>query len=845
MKFSEYTTKDQSTVLNLLASSENGLSDVEAKERIKKYGFNEVKIKETTLFDVFLRQFKSPFFYLLTISGILAFFIGEKVDCIVIFMFILINIFLGFFQEGRAHHTISLLRKYFPERIRVLRDGVEKLIDKKFLVPGDIALLEIGTIVPADIRILKTQNLLIDESVLSGESAPVVKISSPLSEEAKEIFEARNIVFNGTSVVSGKAEGIVIGTGRNSFFGEIMNVVSGIKRESAYEKELLSFSQLILKIVIAAIMFIFIGRLLIKGTSNIFDFVIFSVALIVSIIPEALPIIVTFAMSEGALKMAKENVVVKRLSAIEDLGNIEILCSDKTGTLTENKLKLEKVYAKDRNKFLLYSLLTSSFTKEEINTSLSPFDIALFEQASDEIKQSIKGFREISDIPFDSHRLRNSALLENSNGELVLTVKGAPEVILGLCSDVEIGLSKEEVSQMIRTEGLKGRRTLGVAYKKTTQRSYSETDERDFSFIGFSSFIDPIKPSAKESIRLAQKLGVKIKILTGDSKEVAGSVAEEVGLIKNLEEVVMGKEIDSLPEEEFDKKCEDYSVFARVSPETKLKIIKSLQKKFEVGFLGEGINDTPALQAANVGIVVKEAADVPRESADIILLEKNLKVLVDGIKQGRTMFSNINKYIRCALASNFGNFYSIAVISLFIDFLPMLPIQILLGNLLSDFPLISIATDHVDVEELKKPKFYKINQSVWIIICLALVSTVFDFIFFGIFFKSQPAVMQTLWFIESILTEIALIFIIRSRHFFLKAKRPSLPLLFFTIFDAAIITLLPFSKFGQDFFHFITPPIQSLLLVFFLVFNYFIVSEIVKLMYFRFAKAEQRRNGNK
>jgi Mg2+-importing ATPase len=331
-------------------------------------------------------------------------------------------------------------------------------------------------------------------------------------------------------------------------------------------------------------------------------------------------------------------------------------------------------------------------------------------------------------------------------------------------------------------------------------------------------------------------------MITGDSKEVAGLVAKEIGLIKNPEKVILGEHLGSLTEEDFKKACEEFSVFARISPETKLKIIQALQKKYEVGFLGEGINDTPALKMANVAIAVKEAADVPREASDVVLLETDLRVIVNGIKNGRNIFSNINKYIKCALASNFGNFYSIAVISLFIRFLPMLPIQILLGNLLSDFPLIAIATDQVDIEELRKPKLYRINQVIWLIIFLALVSTFFDFIFFGIFHKAQPGIIQTLWFIESILTELMLVFAIRTRHFFLNTKRPSITLLFLTILDAIVIVLLPFTNFGKEFFHFVSPPISLLLIVFSLVISYFIVSEIVKLVYFRYWKNKNFAN---
>jgi len=834
MKFSEYTIENIKEIFSILRTSEKGLSEKEAEKRLQKYGFNEVKEKEVGLINIFLRQFKSPFFYLLFIATIITFFIGEKIDGLIILVFILVNVSLGFLQEARAHRATLLLKKYLLEKVRVMRDGVEKSIDKKFLVPGDMVFLEIGNIIPADLRVFRIQNFLVDESILSGESVPVPKIQHALLKETKEVFEAKNIAFAGTSIISGKAEGIVIATGKETVFGEITKLVSGITRESTYEKNLFKFCQLILKIVITAIAFVFFANLIIKGTTNFFEFLFFSIALIVSIIPEALPLVVTFALSSGALKMVKEKVIVKRLSAIEDLGDIEVLCCDKTGTLTENKLHLEKMFASDKDKCLLFYLLTSPYMKEEITSSLNPFDFAVFEKTPKKVVSSLKRFKEISEFPFDSFRMRSSALLEDGAGELILITKGAPEIILNLSSKIEGNFNKKEILKQIIKEGSEGKRALAIAFKKFDKKSFSEADEKDFIFLGTLSFVDPLKDTAKESIGLAQKIGLKIKILTGDSREVTGHIAKKIGLIKDPKEVITGGELNALSEEDFERACDNFSVFARVSPETKLNIIKTLQKKFEVGFLGEGINDTPALKMANVGIVVKEAADVPREAADVVLLEKDLRVIVNGIKNGRHIFSNINKYIKCALASNFGNFYSIAVISLFINFLPILPIQILLGNLLSDFPLISITTDHIDIEEARRPKLYQLNQAISLIIVLALVSTMFDFIFFALFFKSPPATMQTLWFIESILTEISLIFSIRTRHFFLKTKRPSIPLIFFTLLDAVIIILLPFTKIGQEFFHFVSPPISSVLLVLFLVFNYFIISEIVKLLYFRY-----------
>ncbi|PIY89383.1 MAG: hypothetical protein COY73_01085, partial [Candidatus Nealsonbacteria bacterium CG_4_10_14_0_8_um_filter_37_14] len=348
MKFSECATKNIEEVFRELKTSENGLSEGEAANLLKTHGFNEIKAKEVRLIDIFLRQFKSPFFYLLFIAAIIALLIGELVDSLVVMLFIVVNVALGFFQEFRAEKAVALLKKYLPAKVRVLREGVEKIIEKKFLVLGDIVLLEPGNIVPADMRILKVQNFLIDESVLTGESVPVSKISQPLPKETTEVFEAKNIVFAGTSVVSGKGEGVTIGTGKETVFGEITKIISGITRESSYEKELIDFSKIIMKIVVSTIVVLFLINLFIRGTTNFFTFLFFCIALMVSILPEALPVVVTFTLSRGALKMAKEKVVVKRLSAVEDLGDIEVLCIDKTGTITENKLSLENVNSSDK-----------------------------------------------------------------------------------------------------------------------------------------------------------------------------------------------------------------------------------------------------------------------------------------------------------------------------------------------------------------------------------------------------------------------------------------------------------------------------------------------------------------
>ena len=847
MIFSEFTNKNVDEVLENFKTSLSGLPKKEVLLYQEKYGLNEIKRRRVSVLDIIIRQFKSPFTYLLLVAAIVSIFIGQLVDSMAVLSFIIINVTIGFLQEYKAEKAVFLLEKFVPKKVKILRpasaegSGVarEEIIDEKFLVPGDIVLLEAGDLVPADLRVIDGYNFLVDESVLTGESVPVAKNSKAFLKEEKQIFNAKNIIFCGTSVVAGRARAVVVATGKNTVMGEITETIAGIKRESTYEKSILYFSKLVLKIVSVTITLIFVANIFIKGLSAFSELLLFSVALIVSILPEALPAVVTFALSKGSLKMAKQNVVVKRLSAIEDLGNIEVLCTDKTGTLTQNKLSLEEIVSSDKKKCFLYGL--ASFCGYEncprVNEKvLNPFDSALFQKASEEVLRDLKKIKIISELPFDSYRMRSAFLAVTSKNEKFIIVKGAPESILKNCKRPAFAKGFNEAIEDIEREGKEGKRVLAVAFKKVDKDKLDLkiSDEKQLTFLGYFVFADPIKNTAKEALNLSKKLGVKIKIITGDSKEVAEYVARKTGLNGAPGDSISGQELEELSKEEFDDACDQKNIFARISPDTKHNIIKSLQKKYEVGFMGEGVNDAPALKTADVGIAVAEASGVAREASDVVLLQKDLRVVVNGIKDGRMIFANINKYIKCALASNFGNFYSIAVISLFVDFLPMLPVQLLLGNILSDFPLISVADDSVDVEELRKPKMYQLHNVLPLIISLALVSTVFDLIFFSVFYRQQPGVIQTLWFIESILTEIGLIYIIRTRGPFYKAIRPSFWIIFLTVLDGIFIVTLPFLPIGQSWFHFVLPPIVPLLIVFFLVGVYLIMSELVKLIYFRY-----------
>jgi len=834
MVFAEYTLKGVEETLEKLKSNRAGLTEKEIEERLCLYGPNEIRKREKGVFYIFWRQIKSPFFYLLSLASLVSFLIGEETEALFILFFVFLYIFLGFIQEAKAHNTLKILKRYLPSQVLVRRSGIKKWIDKKELVPGDIVILGSGDIVPADLRIIEEKGLLVDESILTGESVPVNKEARALSEETKEIFEAKNILFAGTSIIGGTAEAVVFATGNKTVIAEISRSGAEIKKETLYEKELLEFARLILRIVVVTIVFIYLANLIIKGGANSLEFLIFCIALIVSILPEALPAVVSFSLSLGVLKLAKERVVVKRLAAVESLGGIEVLCTDKTGTLTENKLTLERIFSVNQEKCLKYGLLSSCFVTKEMKLAENSFDKALLEYAGQEIRELIKKIDVIFEIPFDSYRMRNSVLIKTEKGKKFLICKGAPDRILDLCSKTEGQLNKKKIKEEIEKEGKEGKRVIAIAYKEINKEDISEKDEKGLIFLGYFSFKDPLKKTAVPAIHLARKLGVEVKILTGDSPEVAGRVAQEIGIIDDSSKVITGKQLEALSPEEFKKICREFSVFARLSPSVKYKIIKTLQEDFEVGFLGEGINDIPALEAAHVSIVVESACDMSRESADIVLLKKDLGVLIDGIKTGRKIFANINKYIKTTLASNFGNFYSLALISLIIPFLPMLPVQILFLNFLSDIPLFAIVTDAVDVQELRRPKFYRLNKIILLIFLLGLISSVFDFIFFGLFHKLPVSSLRTLWFIESLLTEIALIFSIRTSRFFFKTISPSRSLTISSLLVIILSILVPFLPLGKELFHFVSPPMEYMGIVLSLVLVYFMISESVKLFYFHY-----------
>ncbi len=836
MNIFEYSIKDIVEVTSEFGvNPQRGLSTKKATERLAKFGFNKLSVKEMSAWHIFFRQFKSAFIYLLLTAMLITMFLGEMADTLMVFLFLAINTCLGFFQEYRSEKTVQLLNKFALPRAKVLRNKKVEQITADLLVPGDIIILETGDKIPADVRLLEQENLMIDETVLTGESVPVFKSVERLKKIPLSYHQALNLAFSGTDVLKGRARAQVLATGRKTAFGKIAKLVSETKKISDFEKGISHFSQFILKLVGVTLVVVFVAHLLIDQNGvGVFELITFSVALTVSVIPEALPLVTTFSLARGAKRLAKKKVIVKRLSAIEDLGGIEILCTDKTGTLTKNELRAVNTYSDNAKKTIWFANLASSF---ELKKKIEPFDIALENGLTPKQKKCIKTIIKLDEESFDPKTRKNSALVQDKEKTFLIS-RGAPEAILSCCTD----MGREEnikIKNWIKKEGEKGHRVLAVGYKETGSLITKgddfcrESEKKDFTFAGIISFVDSIKPSAFSAVKQANDLGVKIIVITGDSSEVAGAVAREIGLIDSAKKVITGDQWQKASEKKREEYLEKYNVFARISPEEKFSIIENLSKRHTIGFLGEGINDAPALRIAGVSLVVDSAADIAREAADVILLKNNLEVITESIKEGRQVFANTTTYIKSTLASNFGNFFAVASASLMIDFLPMLPIQILLVNLLSDTPMISISTDNVDKSELSSPKKYEAKEIIIIAMIIGLVSMVFDFVFFGLFFRISPEVMQTNFFIGSILTELALLFSIRTKSLFTKAPRPSQSIIWLSIMTIVLTIGLPFTSFGHDVFKFVSPSMEHLLLIISLVIIYFIVSEMVKLWYYK------------
>ena len=839
----KYWSMSNSDILDQMESSEEGLSPNEARERLARFGVNEIgKKKVRAGIFIFLSQFKNPLVLILLGASIVAAIVGEMTDGVIILVIAAINGALGFFQEYRSEKAVEKLGKYISFTAKVIRKGERRVVDSRELVPGDIVLLGIGDVVPADMRLLRIDELSIDESSLTGEAYPVQKVSSEISSEAPPMHDLKNIAFMGTYVREGQGIGVVVATGKDTYLGKTAQLLKKIKRKSEFQKSMGKISYTLMKIVLASVVIIFfINALLVR---DIISTLLFSVALAIGMVPEALPIVITIAQSSGALVLAKKNVVVKRLVSVEDLGNVDVVCVDKTGTITENKLTLEIYYDIDGNpeeKVLRYSLLCNSVRKERDVSN--PIDTVLWKYGKE--KFGMKSLEEsiiLKEIPFDSIR-KKMTIVTKIDGRLLLITKGAPELLLESSTHVwqngEARLLTEQMAakRLFTEYGNKGYRVIAVAYKEVEPKdNYTKEDETGLTFLGYIAFVDPPKKTAKQALKLSKKIGIEFKILTGDSPISSKEIARQVGLNVKDDEIMLGQDIEKLAEQELHEKIEKTIIFARVTPEHKYRIVRALREKGRVtAFLGDGVNDALALKEADVGIAVEQGSDIAKDAADIVLLKKGLKVIVDGIREGRRTFSNIVKYLLYTLSGNFGDLYAIGAASTVLNFLPLHPSQLILANFLTDTPVIAVSTDNVEKEDLIRPRRWDINQIFRLGGLLGLVSAVFDVILIlWLFFVvgADQVLFRTILFVEIVLSEILVLFVIRTEKFFLKGVRPSKQLAWASIGATAItlaIIYLPITSLFE--FTPISLPLLGLTLL--IVLGYIFATEIVKLAYFK------------
>jgi len=930
----KFAKKNEEEILEEFKTSLNGLAEGEAKERLKIYGPNIVTSFKIDILEIIKRNTLNFFNGFLFLAGLLSLLInGPQIESILIFLFLFISIFIAVFQDYRTNKLSEKLLSYFENYAFVKRNGKWIKINAKELVPGDYVKVTSGYLIPADLRILKAKNALVDESIITGESEPVFKNTrintdterintdySQTDSDSKLIKTYKdhphrsvsnlhisvvpeNIALMGTTLIKGEIEGIVIATGKNSYFGKIAKATLEIEKETAYQKMMTNFAKNIGIVGILTAFFVILINLFKPSYVNFKELVIFAIVLSVAIIPEFLPAMTILALSIAGYKLARRGLVIKRLSSIEDLGAVEILCTDKTGTITTNELKLQRIVAEDTNEFIKYFLIDYYLTEEltpyektiletligadctqtkanktrinhelnELNTNKFEKNSSQFEKNScndipdkfvdkniENLRESVyKNFELIEDLGFDPN-IRIRRIIVKEKGEELEIVKGAPENVIEyiyplINADYEriktdtnypnksVSNPPESANEyphksvlytyksavnywlnIFENEDKNGYRTLALAIKKGNMAK----------FLGIASFLDPLKDTAIPAINLARNLNLEIKILTGDSLNVAKKVALELGLIEKNEKVVLGEEIRNLPEEEAKKIIKETKVFARVLPEDKLKILEILQKEKFVAFLGEGINDAPGLKIANVAIAVDSAVDVVKQEADIILKEKDLKTIVDGIYEGRKTLENIGKYIKHTMSDNFGNLTSVAILTSILPFVPLTPLQVLLTNFLTDLPLIAFANDSVKIKEIKKPIKLSSFYLILLLLILGFVAGLINIIGYLIVKNEPIEVIRTFIFFLTTMTGITVSFLIRTKDWFILSK-PSKSFFVISVVSIILTFILTFISPFKEIFTFASLSQKLLIASLGLLIIFIIFTELSKKLFYK------------
>ncbi len=829
--------RPRTELLELLQASPAGLTSDEAQRRLDLHGPNSL-VKESRFAAIvsLLRLLLNPLVLILLVASGISLALGDPVGGGIIISIILLSVLLNFFMEFQAQHAVREIRKQVATTAAVIRDGQEQELPVAELVPGDIIRLNAGDLVPADARLLEVKDLYVRESALTGESLAVEKTGGDLPPGKHAVADATNCVFMGTAVQTGIGTGVVVCTGRNTAFGAIAQRMAMRPPETEFGRGIRQFGLMITRVIMLLVLFVLLVN--IAFHRPILESFLFSVALAVGMTPEMMPMIITVTLAQGARRMTKKRVLVKQLSAIEDFGSIEILCSDKTGTLTEGEIVLDRHvdFQGNDDESVLRFIYLNSFFQAGIK---SPLDDAILKHQ----RPLIVEYTKLDEIPFDFNRKRLSVVVRHE-GEYLLVTKGEAESIFAICRTVTINGSPQPFDESRRAQAAEtfqklsadGFRVLGVSVRTVDQQeAYTVAVETDMTLAGFAAFLDPPKEGVVPVLEELKRNGVSVVIMTGDNRYVTEKIARDVGLETGL--IVTGSEVDTMDDPALAYQAENGALFTRVSPEQKNRVILALKARGHVvGYIGDGINDAPSLHTADVGISVVNGVEVAKDAAKIILLEKDLAVLNDGIMEGRKCFANVMKYIVMGTSSNFGNMFSMAAASLFLPFLPMLPTQILLNNFLYDVSQISIPSDNVDPALLRRPKRWQIGFIRQFMTIIGPISSIYDFLTFGVLLwvfhaAENASLFHTGWFVESLATQTLVVFVIRTAGNPLKS-RPSRPLLAAVFAIVAVAVALPYTALGEVL-QFTPLPPSLLGAIAFLAVTYLLLVQAVKSWFYR------------
>ena len=833
------------SVLQELHATAQGLESGEARLRLERYGPNQAVAEERR--GVLARlgaELKDPLSLLLLVLGLVSYLTGDMRATVLIAAMLLMSVGLRFVQELKADRAAEQLKAMVHTTATVLRGGAKREVPIHLVVPGDVVQLAAGDMVPADVRLIESKDLFLNQSALTGESLPVEKHAPPVTpREGQGELELPNLCFMGTGVETGTATAVAIATGAATRFGALASTLTAQREVSGFDLGIKRFTWLMIRFIGVMVPLVFLVNGFSKG--DWLQAFLFALAVAVGLTPELLPMIVTVNLSKGAFAMSRRKVIVKRLNAIQNFGAMDILCTDKTGTLTEGRVALVRYVDLDGQadeQILDYAYLNSAN-----QTSLkNMLDEAVLMRASGRAAK-FERYRKVDEVPFDFIRRRMSVVVEQGpKGKHLLVCKGAVEEVLRQTSQVSLAgrllplaaFHRQQHGDLVDRLSREGFRLIALAYRELPPiaQTYTAADERDLTLLGFLAFLDPAKPSAGEAIRELERFGVTTKILTGDNELVTQKICHDVGL--PVHRILKGEEVERMNDAQLAVAAEQANVFDKLEPHHKERIIRALQSRGHVvGFLGDGINDAPALRAADVGISVDTAADIAKEAGDIILLEKSLLVLQEGVREGRRVFGNIVKYIKMTASSNFGNMFSVVGASAFLPFLPVLPLQVIANNMLYDLSQVTIPTDSVDEEYLVRPRQWRINELQRFILVMGPVSSLFDYLTFAVliwFFGAlgNQSLFHTGWFVESLLTQTLVIHVLRSNKLPFIGSRASLPVTLTTLAVMAFGAWLPFSPFAGALGFVPLPPGFWLLLVGILV-AYVALAQVVKVWFAR------------